>query len=225
MNFDLQVTFEQITSNVNFLKLKNIIENNSYHDHESVYDHLIKTYGIAKDNIDGNIITGVETKKLFTNYVNQEIDEIKKRDLMLIFALIHDIGKMIIFERNGKQESIMQVNEKGTTQAPYHEYFGSLIVKDVLSETGLSEKVINYLSKCVRLHGLFNGTWINNKDLDANGLLEILKMTGENIHVEQIFNGMCDCFTAPPFQEAKPVIFKIFNNPNFYSTLKYSIMD
>lgn len=224
MNFDLEKAVNTIISNKNFLKLKKVVENNAYHDHEPVYDHSVKTYETAKREITAPFISNEEAKEKFEAYIGQTIDGIRKRDLMLIFALIHDIGKMIVFEDNGARVPMNQTHADGTTLAPGHDYWGSLIVRDILKDTDLPEGTIDYLSKCVRLHNAFNSYWSQNKNASPEGILEGMKRISENMQIELIFNGYVDCFTAPPFQEAIPLIHKILNKPSFYSILKYSIM-
>ncbi len=225
MNFDLQKAVDTIISSKNFLKLKNVTEDSAYHDHEPVFDHLLKTYEIAKREIKGDFITNPKAKEKFNTYINKEIGGIKKRDLMIILALIHDIGKMLIFEDYGEKASINSIISDGTTRAYGHEYWGSLIVKEVLKDLSLPREVLDDLTNGVRLHGVFNDTWQQNRQLNTNELMDLVKRYAENIHIDEVFNAYCDCFSAPPFQEAKPLIIELFNNPNFYSQLKYSIMD
>lgn len=221
MNFDLQKALEQIKNNKDFLKLKKVIENNAYHDHESVFDHLVKTHATAEKEIKADFITNKNTKEVFEEYINEEIAGIKKRDLMQIFALIHDIGKVIVFENN---QSMVKVNEDGNTVATGHEYWGSLIVGEITKEVELPEDALNYLSKCVRLHGVFNNTWQANKTLNPEELMRLLKLSSENIHIEQVFNGYVDCFSAIPFQPAIPTIHAILNNPDAYKPMKHTII-
>ncbi len=225
MNFNLEEAVEKIKNNKSFLRLKKVIEDNSYHNKEPVYNHSIKTYNIAQREIAATFISNAEAKEKFNNYINQEISGIKKKDLMMIFALTHDIGKMIVFDDNGEKFHINQKIEEGTTLANGHDYWGSLIIESVLENTNLSKDAIEFLSKCIRLHNTFNSCWRQYKNLGANRVLEEMKRVSENIHVELIFNGYCDCYSALPFQEAIPLIHEIFNNPKAYSQLKHSIMD
>lgn len=223
MNFDLEKTVKQIENNSNFRKLKNVIENNPYHDHESTYDHLLKTLRIAQKEIKGEYVNNTEAKTAFESYISVHIDGILKRDLMLIFALIHDIGKIIVFEENGRKIPMEIENADGTTTAKGHEYWGSLIVPEITKELDLSQGVIDYLSKCVRLHGTFSNVWNENKEASAIKILPYLKRASEGIQVELIFNGYCDCFTAKPFQPAIPLIHELLNLPETYEEVKYSI--
>lgn len=205
MNFDVDVIVEKIKQNKDFLKLKEVIENNAYHHNESVYDHLVKTYGIAKEQINVDLITNPESRSLFESYVSVEIEGIRKKDLMMIFSLIHDIGKLKV-----KTE----IQSDGTTRLPNHEYEGSLIVGDVVE--GFPDIILKYLANCVRLHGLFNNTWNENPNSSAEEFISIIKPKSEGILVELIFNSYCDCYTAKPFQPAIPLIHEIFNLPKTF---------
>src|ERR1035437_10127389 len=91
---------EQIRNTPLFLELKNVIENNAYHDHESTYDHLIKTYETAKEQIKGNFIQSPEAKKLFLKFVNTPFENLTIGDVMLLTALLHDVGKILRYKDN-----------------------------------------------------------------------------------------------------------------------------
>jgi len=133
MNFDLNKAIELIKDNKDFLKLKTIVENNSGHDNEVEYDHCVKTYEIAKEAVKGEFITNNDAKQKFEDFLNKDIDGIKKRDILQIGALIHDIGKLIVLEKNGKQKPLGNINADGTFGLfPQHGYWGSLIVKNVM---------------------------------------------------------------------------------------------
>jgi hypothetical protein len=221
--FDVMKAIEEIKNNENFLKLKNVIENNSYHSNEPVYEHLLKTLATAENEIAGDFITEPTAKQRYEEFLNQDVNGVRRRDLLLVFSLIHDIGKMTIFEEDGEVRPINQIQPDGTTLAPYHEYFGSLLVRDVVGNL-FSDENVEYLAKCVRLHGTFNGVWSANKDAGPEELLEKVKRSSEGVHVEQILNGYFDCFSAEPFQPAIPKIHEILNMPETYEPVKSSIM-
>lgn len=132
MQFNLEKTVELIKNNKDFLKLKNFVENNSGHDHEIEYDHCVRTFEVAKKSIDGSFIKNLEAKKRFEAYINQEVGGIKKRDLFQITALIHDIGKLIVFDDDGKKRSLNVIYPNGTTMSPQHGYWGSKIIRNIL---------------------------------------------------------------------------------------------
>lgn len=213
---------EQIINNPLFLKLKNVIENNPWHDHESVYNHLIKTHKTAKEQITANFITDKNAKKLFLDFINQESDEVKIKDLMLITALIHDIGKILYYKEENHEKPLRHESPNGITKMPGHEYWGSTIVPNLLKNTGLSEKNIQRIANVIRLHDTFNDNYLANF-LNIEELIEDIKARAEGLYKEALFNIYCDVFTAKPSENSIKRIVEIFNNPYLYSPREYFI--
>jgi len=224
MNFDLDKAVEQIKNNKDFLKLKKVIENNINHDNETTYDHCIKTYEVAQKSINGNFITNKFAKRKFDDYLSEKICGIEKRNLMQITALIHDIGKLIIFVDNSKKRSLHITYPDGTTLAPEHGFWGSIIVKDVVKDVGFSQDIIDYLAKCVKLHVVGFDHWLDKK-LRTDELLWELKLRSENIHVEVIFNVYCDLYHGAGFKDSIHLPVELLNKIETYKPVKYSIMD
>ena len=212
MNFDLQKTLEIIKNNKDFLKLKNVIEDNVSHHGETSFEHCIQTLEKAQELITGNLITNDRAKKKFNDFINQEIDGIKKKDLLLIIALIHDCGKMIILD--GKPLQL-------TPKKPGHGYWGSLLVPGILQETGLSETAIVYIANCVKLHLAGAECW--SLGITGDELLWQLKLRAENFHAEMIFNIYCDLFYNKTFQDKIHLPLELLNDPQTYERVEYSI--
>lgn len=204
---DIDLIAQKIISTSLFLKLKNVIENNSYHSNEPVYNHLLKTFEKAKQEINGTLIINPKAKEKYNAFVEEKIGYIKRKDLMQILALIHDIGKSV--------KPLIKLAD-GSTKAPNHEYEGSLIVKDVLTDTELPEEAIAFLEKGVRLHDAFNAFYQENKNLNSAEYIDAMKKRSEGMHIEETFNALCDCYSAVPFHDALPIIKQMFNDPYFY---------
>lgn len=226
MNFDLNQTIDAIKNNKDFLKLKKIIENNSGHDHEVEYDHCIRSYEVAKEALNGDFITNPDAKRKFEDFLNQEIDGVKKRDILQIGALIHDIGKLIVFEENGQTKSLGSKNADGTFSLfPEHGYWGSLLVRNITSDTNLSEEILDYLTKFISLHAIAANVWLFEENLSAKESLWKTKIAAQGLHVDILISMYCDFFYHPLFKRYKPLMVEVFNLPETYETLKYSIMD
>lgn len=207
-----------------FLRLKEVTENNGYHDHEAVYDHLIKTKDIALREITGNFITNPDAKKLFLEFVNDDFHGIERSEIMVIIALLHDIGKILYVKDNGTAHPLMITDSSGITMCPGHEYWGSTIVERFLNNVSLKPEVIRYISNAIRLHDTFSEAYfIVKKDWPFETMINDVKSRAEGFYKEAIFNVYCDCFTATPFQEAKQMIVKIFNEPKLYEKRAYVI--
>lgn len=213
---------EQIINSPLFLKLKLVVENNPWHDHEVVYDHLIKTHKIASEQISGDFITDETAKKLFLDFINENVEGVKRKDLMLITALIHDIGKILYYKDGNKDQSLRHENSEGITRMPGHEYWGSTIVPKLLEDTGLSNGNTKIIENVVRLHDTFNdghfSGFSNNEEL-----VDDIKARAEGFYKETLFNIYCDVFTAKPSEALVKKIAEIFNQLSLYTPREYFI--
>ncbi len=203
MNEDIK----KIIQNPLFQKLTEVIENNPWHDHESVFDHLIKTKDIALREISGDFITNPESKKAFIKFVNEDLHGRTRADLMVLAALLHDVGK----------PETPQLVIDGMTQAPGHAAKGGEIAPKFLEVINLTEQQIEYISKIVGSHDTFQNEYLpSKKDWSIQDIVADMKTRLDGFYIESMFNNFCDVYTASPFQEYKPTVIKIFNEPNLY---------
>lgn len=197
----------KLIQNPYFLKLKNVVENNPYHNHEDAYSHSIKVKDVALKEIKADFIINSTAKKKFIQFTFQTIEGFKKADLMILVALIHDIGKPLSFK----------INNDCSTDCLQHEYLGSTIVGQVVKDLSLPQSVVKYMSNIIKFHCTFGGDYFSQKNnLNWNLLINDIKTQSNGLYKETLFNVYCDCFNAQPFQEDKEIIVKIFNEPKLY---------
>lgn len=221
---DIEALVNQIINTPLFLKLKTVIENNAYHDHESEYDHLLKTYKIAKEQIEGDFIQNPEAKKRFLEFVNTPFENLTVGKIMLLTALLHDVGKILYYKDSGKKQSLRHETDDGKVYMPGHEYWSSTVVGEFLKDSGLSEKVVERISTIIRLHGIFGAQYFTPiSDWPIEQIIDDIKARAEGFYKEVLFNDYCDCFTAKPFAQAKEKIVKVFNQPMLYTPRGYFI--
>lgn len=207
-----------------FLRLKDVVENNSYHDHEDVYSHAVKTKDIALREIAGDFIRNPDAKRNFLQFVGEDFFGMKRSDIMILIALLHDIGKILSVKEDNTTHPLLIVNSAGITVCPGHEYWGSTIVGKVLKELSLPKEIVDYVANVVKLHDTFLPQyWTARKDWPLDFLINDVKSRAEGLYKEAMFNQYCDCFTAEPFQAAKEMIVKIFNEPILYKERQYVI--
>lgn len=215
---------EKIIKNPLFLNLKDVVENNGYHDHEVVYDHLIKTKDIAKREISGDFITNPESKKLFQEFVKEEFEGMEKAGIMIIIALLHDIGKILLVKEDDNCHPILVTNSSGITFLPGHEYWGSKVVDQLLNDLNLPSEVIKYIVNIIRLHDTYGESyWNPKKDWPWDIIINDVKSRAEGFYKEAMFNQYCDCFNAEPFRYGKEMLIKLFNEPALYIRREYVI--
>lgn len=221
---DLQKIVGVIIQKPLFLKFKDIEENNTYHDHEKTYDHLIKSFETAKEQISGNFITNQKAKKHFLEFVNKPFENLTNGDVMILTALLHDIGKILHYKDGENEYSLRHENKDGFVQNPGHEYWGSTIVGDFVKDTGLSQKVVEKIIRCIRLHDAFGAHYFEPKlNWKIEDLVDDIKARAEGLYLEELFNVYCDCFTAKPFEKSKEKIIEVFNQPSLYLERIYFI--
>lgn len=222
MNID-QIAQKIINSPL-FLKLKPVIENNDWHDNESAYNHSIRVYETAKREISADFITNPDAKKLFLDFVNEDFEGMKMGDVMLLTALVHDIGKMLHYKDNQVEKSLRHVNNQGITRFPGHEYWSSTLVSGCLKEYKLSEKVLEKISDVIRLHNTFNDIYLAGmKDWSMEEVIDDIKARAENYHIEALFNIYCDEFTVEVSKDSIKKMVEIFNQPSLYIPREYFI--
>ncbi len=121
-----------------FYELKNVVENNDWHNKETVFKHTLSVL----DNLE-KIIRNLDNKAKQT--LNKKIGLNTRGDLLRVATLFHDIAK---------KETI--VDKKGTTFCLNHEDKGSIKAKKILKRFHLSSQEIKFILKIVKNHGLIH---------------------------------------------------------------------
>lgn len=118
-------------------KLKQVIENNPWHNKESVFDHTISVL----DNLDKII---KKSKKEIKKYLNVIVDNNSRRSLLYFAALLHDIGK---------EKTIADLGD-GFRGCPGHEENSGQRTKKILKRFNLSNKESKIITSIVKNHGV-----------------------------------------------------------------------
>lgn len=214
----------RIIQNPLFLQLKNTIENNAYHNHEGAYSHSIKTKDIALEAIKGDFITNIEVRQEFLKFINENFYGMKRAEIMVLIALVHDIGKVLYVKEGDRTRPLLISDPSGNTMCPGHEYWGSTIVNQVLKDLPLNKEIIDYIKGVIKLHDTFNESYFavkTNWPLDL--LMNDVKSRAEGLYKEALFNVYCDCYALIPYQSAKEMVVRIFNEQSLYQERQYLI--
>lgn len=214
---------QKITRSLLFSNLKKVLENNSYHNNEDAYSHSIKTKDHAVETIKAEFITDQNAKDRFLKFINEDFGQMKRADILILAALLHDIGK-ILWVKEKNQTHPLVVNHNDITICPGHEFWGSTIVKNILKDLSLSAEIITYIANIIKVHDTFNPEYFMQRaHFSWDLLINDVKSKAEGLYIEALFNIYCDCFDAAPFEETKIIITKIFNEPRIYEKREYLI--
>ena len=121
--------------------LKRVIENNPWHDEESVFDHTLTVF----ENLN-KIIRN--SRKEIKQALSKIVDKNSRKKLLYLAVLIHDIGK-------GKTVTDLGGGTKG---CPGHEKKGAVISKSILKCFDLSPKESKIITDIVGNHGVMHDT-------------------------------------------------------------------
>jgi UTP:GlnB (protein PII) uridylyltransferase len=170
-----------------FYELKEVIENNDWHNKESVFEH---TFSVI-DNMERIIRS---SKKEIKGILNKVVVKNSRRRILKIAALLHDIAK---------KETIIDLN--GITCCPGHEKRGGRKVQKILSRFNLSPKESKIITDIVKNHGLIHDIIApNNKNFKKE--YRNFKKKLSNIYLELILMAFADTIGSY-LKKTKPVEF------------------
>lgn len=120
-------------------ELKNLIENNPWHNKESVFDHTLSVL----DNLEKIIQnSNKETKQ----NLSRKIDKNSRKKILYLAVLLHDFGK---------KETITNLTNE-VKICPDHERKGAKRIREILKRFDLSQKESKIITDIVRNHGVIH---------------------------------------------------------------------
>lgn len=122
-----------------FYKLEDIIENNPWHNRESVFDHTVSVLANLEKIVRNS---SKDIKKALTEI----IDKNSRRDLLYLATLLHDIGK---------EETIADLGD-GVRGCPTHEKKGAKKTEKILRRFNFPPEEFKIVTDIVRNHGIIH---------------------------------------------------------------------
>jgi len=154
-------------------ELNSVVENNPWHDHDSVFSHTLKVLKQLEKLLK-------HADKKVSGYLSLKIDGNTRRQILFLATAFHDIAKPETFEE-----------KDGVTNCPYHEEVGVKKVGPILDRFDLSEKEKINIKKIIKYHGQIHGILSLEKDQLEIQLNEFRKKCTD-IFIEQILLAMAD---------------------------------
>lgn len=122
--------------------LKQSIEHNGGHDHQTTFDHTVKVMRGMESLQQPAFLTAADQTALDA-YLNQKIATHSRQDLLRLLVLLHDIAK----------PEATVTNSDGTTGCPGHELLSAAQVPAFRERFGLDMVEVQWVQQLVRLHG------------------------------------------------------------------------
>ncbi len=121
-----------------FYELEEVIENNDWHNNESVFNHTLTVIEKLNQLLEDN-------KDKFSNYLNQKITNHTRKELLFLATFLHDIAK---------KETLIKENRK--TTCSNHEEEGAIKANKILSRFDLSEEEKNLVNQIIKYHNVIH---------------------------------------------------------------------
>jgi len=157
--------------------LNTVLENNPWHNSESVFDHTLKVCTSLF-----NIVGGLSAQQ--KTYLDGKIDRLNKREILSLAVVFHDLGK---------KETL--INEGNFARCPGHEAAAENIVRDIIVRLMLSSKDGDRLLRIVLNHGLIHKI-IDRDDSKYNISIERMAIDHTDIYFDLILLGYADTKTS-----------------------------
>lgn len=125
-----------------FQALKHSIENNTGHDHQTTFNHVVAVMRGMESLFEPEFLTPADREKL-TTHLRQKVVIHSRQDLLRLLVLMHDIAK----------PEATVVSPDGTTGCPGHELLSAAAVPAFQERFGLDLVEVQWVQQLVRLHG------------------------------------------------------------------------
>lgn len=183
-----------------FYELEKVIENNDWHDNDSVFNHTLTVLSHLEKILK-------KTKKVILRYLNKKIDSCSRKEILFLATIFHDIAK---------KETIVREGTK--TRTPGHEREGAKKVRKILSRFDLSNREKNFVAEIIKNHDTVH-SFLKSEAKDRDKSLNKFK-DDSNVFWEVILLGMADTLDCQPKGEI--VISEVKARIKFYKKLLFN---
>jgi hypothetical protein len=157
-----------------YYALKKVIENNSWHINQNVFDHSVAVFKALEKILKLDFLKK-ETENKIEKYLKEKIGDYTRKELLIIATLLHDIAK----------SELLIKDSSGKTSCPGHEIIGSLMVDKFAERFNLDKQGKDFIGRMIHYHGFVSTilTLILEKKNSAK-LFNYLKKSAGDIYIE-----------------------------------------
>jgi len=128
-----------------YYALETVVENNPWHDHQNVLDHVIKVY-TALEQLLKFEECAVSQKTVLLTYFSSTVGSHSREEVVRAAALLHDIAKI----------DTLVTTADGSAYCPGHELIGASRVHTFSERLALDTVTEEYVERIVRYHGFIS---------------------------------------------------------------------
>lgn len=121
-----------------YYELETLEENGLWHDHQNVFDHVVKVF----ENLENDLAVLTPVGRV---YLEQTIGNHSRENLLKVATLLHDIAK---------KETL--IDENGKANCPGHEHLAAGQVDNFKDRFGLDVQSLAYVKRIVLHHGFIS---------------------------------------------------------------------
>ncbi|MCA9391791.1 HD domain-containing protein [candidate division WWE3 bacterium] len=143
-------------------ELANHTENNPWHDYENCLEHVEHVFANIQELLRLDFVKDASIQSSYKRYLSQLIDPegtFSRLELLLIACSLHDISKGQVrpeTDQIAPGDYYLITNDDGTTRGSGHEHASSLIVPELLYDSGLTNKELQHVVNLVDMHDTFS---------------------------------------------------------------------
>lgn len=174
---------EFVTVLPEYYELKAVVESQPWHDHQTVFDHSLKS-AVALETIIRFEQLPEPASTALTNYLAQKYENHSRLQVLRLATLLHDAGKLIS----------LQHDPQGNTSSPSHGVLGAWVARPLVDKFAMadSEKqvVLDLITNHLVATDLIEMSVANNTS--AQKVVELLQAHRPDIAVELVVLGYAD---------------------------------
>lgn len=178
--------------------LRECIENNPWHDHQSVFDHTTACLAAFEEFLDELSFSSKQHDVRLTAYMSSHVYGISHTDLVRLGILFHDIAKPISLEADA---------QTGMTNCPHHEVNSALSTIELAHAFGLPKGTVRTVAQLVLMHMSANTVVNTAMNGEPERIFGAFQETVADLYIPLLLLAKCDAIGSD-FPILDPMQFK-----------------
>jgi len=192
-------------------QLNEYTENNPYHSHENVLEHIQTVFSNLLNLLQFDFVLDDSLRTALLQYMNRKVDPygaLSRKELLLIACSLHDIGKAT---------QLVVIDDQGNTKAPGHEHASASIVPIMLDQANstLTDTEISLIQLLVDRHDTYSEGYLSTHlTFDISKDMSIIRSTQPQFYIELMLHILADNYGAEIYKKYDTYLKEqLFNSP------------